>query len=482
MVNVEEDRSVLSSTEDPEQIMLDIEKGNILRDLQEQSKTTTTAAAPTTTTLETPSHVRFQHGMKVYHYKWAFSFVILMLGAVASTLVLWLGISGAQQNNEQSFNNEAKQLSNAIEISWEGYQTLASWIHESCHFNVSGATSSIDDVDNDKRPLFSIVGFCSRDKFQHIYEYIRTEKPFVAMQYIPNITHDLRQKLEEESRLYLSTNNIEFNYSGIQDYKAFPNATFIGLFPSPPRPFYFPIHYLEPLEGNEKALDLDMYSLRKDEIDKAMQTVKPVLGPRAKLFRENLPDVYAVELIHPGRPTSIKNDLSIGDGISKLTIRVPDLIEQAAKATGSRLTSVYIYDETPNPNGEPVFLAAADIVCGTKHNQTAVLKPEIPIENITKSKHSYTTTIQAADHTWRIVVQGNQPDNIAWQILAGIAIFIGCCILVIAFHINLNRVAKVQKLHSIAEAEKAELALIQARRETHLNDFIAHEVVRTVQL
>jgi hypothetical protein len=413
------------------------------------------------------------------------------LGAVASTLVLWLGISGAQKNNEQAFQHEAKQLSNAIEISWEGYQTLVSWIHESCHFNVSGSSSSSSSStinDFDQRPLSSIIGFCSRDRFQHIYEYLRYEKPFVAMQYIPNITHEFRQKMEDESRLYLSTNSIDFNYSGIQDYNAFPNATLIGLFPSPPRSFYFPIHYLEPLEGNEKALDLDMYSFRRKEIDKAFQTLKPVLGPRAKLFREDRPDVYAVELIHPGRPTSIKNDLPTTAGISKLTIRVPDVIQQAAKVTGSRLGSVYIYDETPHRpkqtnNGEPIFLAAADIFCGgAKHNLSAVLKPEIPMENITRTRHSYTTTIQAADHTWRIIVQGNQPDNIAWQVLAGIAIFVGCCILVIAFHINLNRVEKLQTLQSIAEAEKAELALIQARRETHLNDFIAHEVVRTVHL
>ena len=34
----------------------------------------------------------------------------------------------------------------------------------------------------------------------------------------------------------------------------------------------------------------------------------------------------------------------------------------------------------------------------------------------------------------------------------------------------------MQQIQSRAEAEKAELALLQAKRETHLNDFIAHEV------
>jgi signal transduction histidine kinase len=44
------------------------------------------------------------------------------------------------------------------------------------------------------------------------------------------------------------------------------------------------------------------------------------------------------------------------------------------------------------------------------------------------------------------------------------------------FNSNLKRVAKVNAIKSQNEAEKAEIAITQARRERHLNDFIAHEV------
>ena len=66
--------------------------------------------------------------------------------------------------------------------------------------------------------------------------------------------------------------------------------------------------------------------------------------------------------------------------------------------------------------------------------------------------------------------------NYFWQIFGGAAIFVGCLFLLVAFQCNMNRLAKMHQIQSEADAEKAQLALMQARRETHLNDFIAHEV------
>ncbi|KAL3914836.1 MAG: hypothetical protein SGILL_005928, partial [Bacillariaceae sp.] len=228
-------------------------------------------------------------------------------------------------------------------------------------------------------------------------------------QYIPNITHASRQQVEDESRRYLEDQSPDFAYAGIRDYLAYPNATFKGIEPSPKRDFYMPIHYLSPLHGNEAALDLDMYSFRKAEIDKAFETGKAVLGPRGKLLREDHPDVYAVSLIHPGSPghSHPGNAETTSVGISKIVIRIPDLIEQAALSTVSIPSAVYIFDETLHRtidnDGEPIFLAAADIsYCKEGCNSTVPrteLKRELPIQNITANRLSYTTTIQAADHT-----------------------------------------------------------------------------------
>ncbi|KAL3905503.1 MAG: hypothetical protein SGILL_009654, partial [Bacillariaceae sp.] len=63
-----------------------------------------------------------------------------------------------------------------------------------------------------------------------------------------------------------------------------------------------------------------------------------------------------------------------------------------------------------------------------------------------------------------------------WQIFGGAVIFCGCLFFLVAFQANMNRIAKMHQMQSEADSEKAHLALLQARRETHLNDFIAHEV------
>ncbi|KAL3905502.1 MAG: hypothetical protein SGILL_009653, partial [Bacillariaceae sp.] len=245
--------------------------------------------------------------------------------------------------------------------------------------------------------------------FPFSHEYLESlNKTFIAAQYVPNITHSLREHVEEESRQYLEEVSPGFNYSGIRDYLAYPNATFKGIESSPNRSFYFPIHYIAPIERNEVALDLDMYSFRKEEIDKAIETGKAVLGPRGKLLQEDHPDVYAVSLIHPGSPGHFHDDSSATSvGVSKIVIRIPDLIAQAAASTETFPSAVYIYDETPhrsaNNDGEPIFLAAADITCCEPGSNKTVpnteLKRESPIGNISSARLSYTTTIHAADHT-----------------------------------------------------------------------------------
>ena len=467
--------------------MLDIERGKILESLkssQRSGRLVSTSGASSNS-----SH-------HVHSFKWAFTLVILILGAAASATVLVIGIMGVHHDSKQDFLHEASQLVSVMEFSWMGYETLALWIHESCHFdsfqdppflesvNSTSSNATYDDQSkNNKDMISSAGGFCSRAKFQHLYEHIRSlDRNFIAIQYIPNVTHSLRGVLEDESRLNMEQHKPDFNYSGIRDYLAYPNATFKAIVPSPERPFYFPIHYLEPMDRNEPALDLDMYSFRKEEIDTALTSMKPVLGPRAKLLQEDSPDVYAVSLIHPGYSTSLPGELSAADAVSKIVIRLPDLIEEAATATMSLKRAVYIYDETPKrtaaDGGKPVFLAAVDILCHTNTSGVRTqLKREVVMDEIPNATHFFSTTIHAADHTWRVIIVGTEPDHdITFVVLGGVIIMLGCFILAIGFHTNLSRVAKLQQIKSLAEAEKSELALIQAKREMHLNDFIAHEV------
>lgn len=454
--------------------ILDIERGKILASLQSSS----TSPSMAWDDRGTGSSIA---PVNVSNFKWAFTLVILTLGVAASATVLTIGIKGAQEDSNQTFLHQASQLVSVLELSWTRYETLALWIHEACNYD-SFANLTILEDENASSKLSSAAGFCSRDKFKHLYEHISTlDHKVIAISYMPNITDTLRGALEEESRIAMKKHKPDFNYSGIRDYLSYPNATFKGIEPSPKRPFYFPIHYLEPMERNENALDLDMYSFRRAEIDKAMATMKPVMGPRGKLLQEDRPDVYAVELIHPGISTSLPADLSAASAVSKVVIRIPNLIERAATATSNTETSVYIYDETnirtATNDGKPVFLAATDVVYNETNGVHTKLKREVAIDEISYGEHSFTTTIQAADHTWRVIILGKETKNdVFFVTIGGAIILIGCIGVALGFHVNFKRLDKIQQIKTSSETEKAELAMLQAKREMHLNDFIAHEV------
>ena len=219
-----------------------------------------------------------------------------------------------------------------------------------------------------------------------------------------------------------------------------------------------------------------MYSFRKNEIDKALSTGKPVIGPRGKLLQEDRPDVYALSLIHPGYNTSVDGDLNRWDGISKIVVRMPDLIEQAARDSLSAATAVYIFDESPHRTqqvgGEPIFLAGAHVETLRNGTVQMDLRPETDFDKVRGNGLFYTSTIRASDHVWRVAVyplDGRYDPYIGFIVLGGSIIAGACLILAIAFHCNLQRIAKMNMAVSNAESEKAQLALDQAKREAHLN-------------
>ena len=159
-----------NSSVDSDQEMLDIEKGNILKALEERSLSnsvrTCTSANETTWGPSKGPFVRSSSRVCTsVNHKWRFSLVILLLGAVAAALVMLFGISGVSRQEYTDFLHEAKQLTNVLELSWSNYVTLALWIHESCHFDYGdGVSQTEEDV-----AISSRMGFCSREKFDHLY-------------------------------------------------------------------------------------------------------------------------------------------------------------------------------------------------------------------------------------------------------------------------------------------------------------------------
>ena len=157
---------------------------------------------------------------------WVIVSLIVVLGCAASAAFLTIGVTSAIKEQEDQFERSASDLVSKIESAWEDYVHAASIIHGRC-----------------RRRDFT------RADFRELYEYITSDGlEFQAAQFDPNITHAEREYYENEARQFYKENYPHVNYTGL---RGFNTESSTKLEPRWEAPFYFPIHYMEPIIGNE---------------------------------------------------------------------------------------------------------------------------------------------------------------------------------------------------------------------------------------
>jgi len=189
--------------------------------------------------------------------------LILFLGAATSAAFLWFGVHASKQEKEMEFTRVASDTTSKIAAAFEDYVVATNTIHLRCrHRNFT------------------------RQDFRETYEYIVSSGlQFKAAQFDPMIPHEEREAAEEEARAYYAEHYPHVEYQGIRGFN-YANST--SLEPRIDQPFYFPIHYQEPIEGNEAAIDLDYYSSesRRRAVDAVFSTKGPSLTDRLSLVKK----------------------------------------------------------------------------------------------------------------------------------------------------------------------------------------------------
>jgi CHASE1-domain containing sensor protein len=321
----------------------------------------------------------------------------------------------------------------------------------------------------------------TRKEFRELYEYLQGGGlRFQAAQFDPNITHLEREEAEEEARAFYADNYPHVNYRGIIGFNT-ANAT--SLEPRWDFDYYFPIHYMEPVVGNENALGLDYHASgsRQRTVLYCMEHGMPALTDRLRLVQEKEAIAYGVVLMHPGYSlsTSTTNDVWPRD-LASIVIRIPDLIQRSAnnQAEGSHL---YIYDQSDS-SGKTIFLGGAKIV-PTEDKADLEFLPEVDLNSLRGGRLYKEARIEVANKIWTISVSpsdGTFEPELVFVITGGIIICLATVALAGWVYVNTQRVAKFNIMQAEAEAEKAALVLQSAERATEaereLNDFIAHEV------
>jgi len=426
---------------------------------------------------------------------WVTVSLIIFLGAATCAAFIGIGVTAAMDDQVDQFDRLAEDLVHQIQRAWEDYVTAASMIHGRCRGR----------------------NFTRAD-FRQTYEYlVGSGLDFQAAQFDPNITREERPAAEQEARDFYAQHYPHIEYRGIIGFETANSTT---LEPRSEQDYYFPIHYMEPVIGNEAAIDLDYHASgsRKRTVLFCMNEGKPALTDRLRLVQEKTESAFGVVLMHPGynlteqvatqkaaeaeaarqgedaEPIDVsKLDIEAYTepwprDLASIVIRIPDLLRRAGKTRGDQ-SIVSLYDMSDS-NGIPLFLGSAQIDGNPQRKEPATLTflPEETLdelyERVAETKALYhEQVVHAANKEWIVAVysvDGTYKPNVLFVVLGGVIIFVASLALAAWMYTNQRRIDTYNQMKAASEAERAALILDNARQATkaerELNDFIAHEV------
>jgi hypothetical protein len=369
--------------------------------------------------------------------------LVLFLGMVASANFLWFGILETKESSTEAFDTRANELVLVVQTTWSEYERTAAQTNEVCR----------------REPA------TTRSGFREFYEYLLAGGiDFQAIQCAPNVTHEERPIYEAEAKDYWESKLPGYNYTGftglIWDWDL---MSVVGVEkPAAESPFYFPINYLEPIEGNEGAIDLDLWSdpvAGAALIDEAIQTFQPILTGRVQTVQETDESAYSVIIYHPGVPLSSDPPGKISTMVANLLVRIPSFLERVGNLQEQDL-AVYLYDIR---DGKKEFLGAATYNVGGSNTQV-YFPAEIAYETL-KPRYDenrfHEETIPIASGQWQVCVvpvDDTFDPHPALVIFGGAMIFVASVGIAIWMYTNMKRVVDIYRAKIQAEAERAIVA------------------------
>jgi hypothetical protein len=171
--------------------------------------------------------------------------------------------------------------------------------------------------------------------------------------YLTNVTFDERASFENDTRTFMEKSYPEVPYDGFK-IGEHDNGIFLPYY-NETRPFYFPAHYVEPLEKHWDWLDLDLYGTPRlgAAVKQAVTTRRPTLSGLTPCHN----GLNAVTLVNPGIPDMSPRDLST------IAVRINQLLTYiSAHLSIEESISVYLYDSTHTNSTDAGAHAYADFL------------------------------------------------------------------------------------------------------------------------
>ena len=211
--------------------------------------------------------------MKFAAKSWFGMSIILILGLSLTALLY----TGELKSVEQKINSVLK------ESSLERIQAIKQEINENLNINIAIAA------------LYQASNVVTREEFRiFVTRYFTTHPGIQALEWIPIVQSSEKEKFIKRAQ--------DDGFVDFQFREKNPEGEMV---PVESRAEYYPVFYVEPLSGNEKALGFDLGSnpARLDAISKAVNTGKLTVTGRIKLVQKSNiePGILVFEPIYENR-------------------------------------------------------------------------------------------------------------------------------------------------------------------------------------
>jgi PAS domain S-box-containing protein len=291
-----------------------------------------------------------------------------------------------------------------------------------------------------------------------------------ALEWIPRVSALQRSKFEEDAR--------GDGYRNFQITELDPQGQ---TRPASSRTEYFPVYYVEPYKGNEKALGFDLASnpARREALTRARETGEPTATPRITLVQETgrqfgvliFVPIYAEGLPRETVEERRKNLQGFALGVFK----VGDMVEAVLKPFDPQGIEFQLHDQTALPGEELLYTSGSQL-----HEQT-ISKFEDSQRHILAKFHRV-VSLNMAGRQWVLrffptteFFVGQQSWE-AYTVLTGGILFtslLGVFLLVVAGHaamtekVVLERTAELSQTNidlerEIADRRRAEVAVVES--------------------
>lgn len=231
------------------------------------------------------------------------------------------------------------------------------------------------------KSLFSASDTVTKAQFQvFTQEFINANPAIQALEWIPMVPASEREEFEKLARV-----------DGAPNYTITERLVQGTMTPAGQRDIYYPVRFINPVEGNQNALGFDLGSnpRRKAAIEKA-QFSRNIIASKVVSLVQETANQKAVLVFNPVYKTEKftdslnKSDFKYFTGLSLLVLRVKDVILTAITKSES-LLAFTIQDREASEISDPIFVS----------NPT--------FSSSINKDLAYSSLISVADRSWEIM-------------------------------------------------------------------------------